>query len=164
MKDTTIFALLLLVIAASALLGTRNRTRKATIKGTFAAEIGGVDYQWVYLRQDADDAVLDSCLILDNQFTLAGEIPDADFPCRIVSPKLDIDTPLQLNPQQTIALNISAEDYRKQVEEAFEEAIARLDEQGVTRPDSLWKRDSLHRERLPEQPDGNPPARIGNPE
>lgn len=164
MKDTTIFALLLLVIAASALLGTRNRSRKATIKGTFAAEIGGVNYQWTYLRRNADDAVLDSCLILDNRFTLSGEIPDADFPCRVVSPKLGMDTPLQLNPQQVIALNISAEDYREQMEEALEEAIARLDEHGVSLPDSVWKRDSLHRKELPERPAGNPHARIGNSE
>lgn len=142
MKDAAIFALLLLTLAGSALLAATDRSRKASVQGTFAPEFTGINYKWAYLRADKNGEILDSCLILEHKFTLSGEVPDKDFPCRITFSKQKAEIPIRLAPRHTVNLTLSANTTSEmdlQIEEAIEDALARLDSAGLTipTPDSL---------------------------
>lgn len=140
MKDTTIFALLLLVFTLSALLAARDTSRTAIVRGSFAPEFTNVNWKWAYLHPAGSDDILDSCLITEHRFTLSSDIPESDYPCRISFSRVPIEPSLHLSPRQTLELHISAgmrQELAEQHAEAVREAIARLDSTGLTLPDSL---------------------------
>ena len=115
MKNTLIFVLLLAVLAATAALVGTDRTRTATLLGRFSDRLGGVDYRWAYLRDAADDRILDSCLILGNRFTLKADLTSSPHACRLSMPKLGYEAQLELRPRRTVALK---EQKRREREEA----------------------------------------------
>lgn len=137
MRNALIFAVLLAGMAASAVLAVRGTSRMATVEGSFAEDIRRIDYHRAYLL-DTQGRVLDSCLILNNRFTLVGRIEQREARCRIVFSGLDPTAELLLRPQQTVRFHITAEDpYAAQYAQAVEQAIARLDSAGYIRPDTL---------------------------
>ncbi|WP_300904265.1 hypothetical protein [uncultured Alistipes sp.] len=137
-KNTLIFVLLLAVLAATAALVGTDRTRTATLLGRFSDRLSGVDYRWAYLRDAADDRILDSCLILGNRFTLKADLTSSPHACRLSMPKLGYEAQLELRPRRTVELTIDPEPLDLQREEAIREAIEQLDSTGVSLPDSVW--------------------------
>ncbi len=144
MKNTAIFLLAVAGILTAALFAARGTSRTASVEGCFAPEIRGVDYKWAYLTLEEEDTVLDSCLILENRFTLSGEMPEKRTSCRIFFRGIPVEKTLCLHPRQTLRLNIAPDQTLKalteQHEAAIREALERLDSRGMTIPDSLWSR------------------------
>lgn len=137
MRNALIFAILLLGLAASGALALRGTSRIATVEGSFDEHIRRIDYRYAYLH-DAKGRILDSCLILNNRFTLAGRIEAHEARCRITFSGLDPTAELLLHPQQTVRFHITAQDpFAAQYAQAVEDAIARLDSAGYIRPDTL---------------------------
>ncbi len=137
MRNTFLFCILLLGITVSVCLQLTRSPRTAVIEGRFTEEFGGIDRRYAYLTTE-DDRLLDSCLILDNRFTLATDVPAKQLSVRIRFARLALEQPLTLHPGGRIAFTVRPFDLRKQYEEAIREAIARLDSAGLTVPDSLW--------------------------
>lgn len=149
MKNSSIFATLLAVLVASGFLATSDRTRTATVTGRFSDRLGGMNYQWAYLYEATDStAVLDSCQILGNRFTLKTGVRGESRDYRIAMPGLDYDAWITLRPQHTLELNIDPEPFERMLEEEIREAIERLDSTGVSLPDSVWYRIKESRRQL----------------
>jgi len=142
MRNCTIFLLVLLTIAASGILALHDTTRTATVEEIFSDQLRIVGYPRAYLRNAADDSVLDSCIISDNRFRLACDVALKELRCRITITGCDSASEIVLHPQQHVRLHIGPDPLEEQWQQAVEEAIARLDSAGLTRPDSLY-RDSL---------------------
>lgn len=139
MKNSSIFATLLAVLAATALLATTDRTRTATVVGRFSDRLGGIDYKWAYLYDGTDDStILDSCQILGNRFSLKTGVRSDSCDYRIAMPQLDYEAWITLRPRHTLELNIDPEPFERMLEEEIREAIERLDSTGVSLPDSIW--------------------------
>lgn len=142
MKNSSIFILLLVVLVASGILAATDRSRMATVVGRFSDCLGGVDYKWVYLYDESDGSgevqALDSCLILDNGFTLRADVPCDSRDCRIVMPQIGYEAPVTLHPRRTLEANIAPEPFERIAERELRAALARLDSTGVSLPDSVW--------------------------
>lgn len=132
MRNTFIFLIVLAGIAATVVINIRDMSRTAVVEGQFAPEIRRVNYKWAYLRDSASRSILDSCLVLENRFTLTDEVRKAVVPYLITFSGLDIESGVHLRPQQTVRLTISPDTGPDPWEEAILEAIARLDSAGLT--------------------------------
>lgn len=151
MKNTTIFALLLTVIAGCALFAVRDNSCKATVHVSFGPEFAGLDYKWAYLIDAATNDILDSCMVLNNRFSLSHDILTHELPCRIALPNFKFEEPLTLTPGKTIAMNIRPDMTLEELNRmTIENAIARLDSLGLTIPDSLWNQRTDSIEEPPE--------------
>ena len=137
MKNFTIFLLILLAIIGTGILALRDTTRTATVEGVFSDQLRVVGHPRAYLRNAADDSILDSCIISDNRFRLACDITHRELRCRITISCCDAASEVVLHPQQHVRLHIGPDPLEEQWRQAVEEAIARLDSAGLTPPDSL---------------------------
>lgn len=143
MRNTFIALLLVAVLGLIPWMVSRNN-RTATIHGSFPEELVGVDYNWVYLRSESE--ILDSCIVSENRFELSTEVGTRQMTARVEIPCCSLEQKLTLRPDQEIELRVSLDEYyRRKVEYALHEATARLDEHGLSIPDSLWlqMRDSV---------------------
>lgn len=139
MRNTALFCILFLGILAGVCQQLARPTRTAVVKGRFTEEFRGIDGRYAYLMNE-DNRPLDSCLMLDNSFTLTTDVRAKQLPVRIRFARLDLEQPLTLRPGRRVALTVRPPELQKQYEEAVREAIARLDSAGLTIPDSLWYR------------------------
>ncbi len=139
MKNCTIFLLVLLAIAAAGIAALRDYTRTATVEGIFSDRLYIIGHPRAYLRNAADDSILDSCVISDNRFRLACDVAHKKLLCRITITGCDSTSEIVLHPQQHVRLHIGLDPLEEQWQEAVEEAIARLDSAGLTPPDSLYR-------------------------
>lgn len=137
MKNFTIFLLILLAIVATYILALRDTSRTATVEGIFSDQLRVIGHPRAYLRNAADDSILDSCVISDNRFQLACDIARKELCCRITITGCDSASEIVLHPQQHVQLHIGPDPLDEQWRQAVEEAIARLDSAGLTPPDSL---------------------------
>ncbi len=142
MKNCAIFLLVLLAIAAAGIAALRDDTRTATVEGIFSDRLCIIGHPRAYLRNAADNSILDSCVISDNRFRLTCDIARKELLCRITLTGRDSVSEILLHPQQHVRLQIGLDPLEDQWREAVEEAIARLDSAGLTPPDILY-RDSL---------------------
>ncbi len=138
MKNCTIFLLVLLAIAAAGIAALRDYTRTAIVEGIFSDRLYIIGHPRAYLRNAADDSILDSCVISDNRFRLACDVAHKKLLCRITITGCDSTSEIVLHPQQHVRLHIGLDPLEEQWREAVEEAIARLDSAGLTPPDSLY--------------------------
>ncbi len=142
MKNLTIFLLVLFTTVATGIFALRDTTRTATVEGIFSDRIRVIGHPRAYLRNAADDSILDSCVISDNRFRLACDIARKELHCRITITGCDSVSEIALRPRRHVRLRIKFDPLEEQWRQAVEEAIARLDSAGLTIPDSLY-RDSL---------------------
>lgn len=138
--------ILLLLIATLALIPwmVSRHNRMATVRGSFPDELRGVDFNWVYLR--GENGILDSCIVSQNRFELKTKVDKRAITAAIDIPCCSLTQELTLRPDHEIEVRVSLDEYyRRQVEYSLHEAVARLDEHGLSIPDSLWvqMRDSV---------------------
>lgn len=144
MRNTFILLFLALIVGLIPWMVSRNN-HTATVRGTFPEELVGVDYNWVYLRSE-EGSLLDSCIVSENRFELKTDIPSRQLGALIEIPCCSLSQSLTLRPDHEIEVRVSLDEYyRRQVEYSLHEAVARLDEHGLSIPDSLWvqMRDSV---------------------
>ncbi len=142
MRNCTIFLLVLFAMAATGILALHDTTRTATVEGIFSDQLCVIGHPRAYLRNAADDSILDSCVVSDNRFQLACDIAHKKLRCRITITGCDSASEIVLHPQQHVQLHIGPDPLEEQWRQAVEEAIARLDSAGLTPPDTLY-RDTL---------------------
>lgn len=112
MRNTTIFILLLLVLA-TAIIGAARRPRTATVAGAFDENIRKVDYRQAYLLPAVGDEILDSCLVIDRKFAFSEDIEGDSAIRRIRFSGLRIEPTVTLRPGRTVALNITVDPMRE---------------------------------------------------
>lgn len=134
MKNSLIFGLLVVMLICATIGATTNRSTSGTVEGLFEKNICRVNHQWAYLRDSVKNEILDSCLIINNKFTLTGQIPGNQYPCRITFSKLRIAPRLYLSRDRKTALTIASDTTR--------------DFTPSPKPDSTMsaRADSLHRQ------------------
>lgn len=137
MRNCAIFLLVLLAIAATGIAALRDNTRTATVEGIFSDRLYIIGRPRAYLRNAADDSILDSCVISDNRFRLTCDVAHKKLLCRVTITGCDSTSEIVLHPQQHVRLHIGPDPLEEQWQEAVEAAIARLDSAGLTPPDSL---------------------------
>ncbi len=113
MKNCTIFLLVLLAIAAAGIAALRDNTRTATVEGIFSDRLYIIGHPRAYLRNAADDSILDSCVISDNRFRLTCDIALKELLCRITLTGRDSVSEILLHPQQHVQLHIGPDPARK---------------------------------------------------
>lgn len=143
MRNTILLLTLVALIGLIPWMVSRNN-HTATVHGSFPEELTGVDYNWVYLT--SEEGVLDSCIVSKNRFELQTEVNQRQLAATIEIPCCSLSQGLTLRPDHKIEVRVSLDEYyRRKVEYALHEATARLDEHGLSIPDSLWMqmRDSV---------------------
>lgn len=131
------------VVALIPFMVSRNN-HTATVVGSFPEELTGVNYQWVYLKEGAE--CLDSCIVSEHRFELQAEIGQNELDATVEIPCCSLSQSITLRSQHEIRIRVSLDEYyRQRVESSLNETLARLDERGVSIPDSIWTqmRDSL---------------------
>ncbi len=152
MKNLSILLILLVVVAFIPAMVHRN-DHTAVVRGTFPDELSkGVDSHWVYLQ--GEDQVLDSTVVGAGRFELVTEIGSSHKTAVVTMPDFDLRQTVVLRPGHEIEIRISLEEYyRQRAERELLETQARLDEHGVSIPDSIWVqvRDALIENYLAKQ-------------
>lgn len=143
MRNTILLLALIALIGLIPWMVSRNN-HTATVSGSFPDELTGVDYSWVYLRDE--QGVLDSCVVSENRFKLQTEVAQRQLSATVEIPCCSLTQHVTLRPDHEIALRVSLDEYyRKKAEMTAIETMARLDKNGISLPDSTWRmlRDSL---------------------
>lgn len=143
MRNTWMLLFLVAVVALIPFMVSRNN-HTATIVGSFPEELTGVNYQWVYLK--GGEGLLDSCMVQEHRFELQAEIGQYELDAIVEIPCCSLSQTITLRPQDEIHIRVSLDEYyRQRVESSLNETLARLDQRGLSIPDSIWTqmRDSL---------------------
>ncbi len=143
MRNTLTLLFLVAVVALIPFMVSRNN-HTATVIGSFPDELTGVNYQWVYLW--GGEELLDSCMVSEHRFELHAEIGQTELEASLEIPCCSLSQSITLRPQHEIRICVSLDEYyRQRVERSLNETLARLDQRGLSIPDSIWTqmRDSL---------------------
>ena len=136
MKNTTILLILLLVVGLIPAMVLRNN-HTATVRGYLPVEMGSMESHWVYLEEEGHR--LDSTTISEGRFELTTQVPKQEMEVVLTIPDCKLEQELTLRPGKEIELHISLDEYYRQCATMeMIEARARLDERGVSLPDSVW--------------------------
>ncbi len=143
MRNTLIFLVLVAVLALTPFI-IRHNNRTAIVRGYLPTEMGSMESHWVYLQTEG--LRLDSTTIAEGYFELQAKVRKRQVEVLLSIPDCGLEQPLMLRPGKEIELHISLDEYYRQ-RAAMEmiEARARLDENGLSLPDSVWSvlRDEL---------------------
>lgn len=143
MRNTLILLFLVAIMALIPFMVSRN-DHTAAVVGSFPDELMGVNYQWVYLKEGEE--LLDSCMVNEHCFELQAKIGQNELEATVEIPCCSLSQPITLRPQHEIHIRVSLDEYyRQRVESSLNETLARLDQKGISIPDSIWTqmRDSL---------------------
>ena len=136
MKNTTILLILLIVVGLIPAMVLRNN-HTATVRGYLPVEMGSMESHWVYLEEEGHR--LDSTTISEGSFELTTQVPKQEMGVVLTIPDCKLEQELTLRPGKEIELHISLDEYYRQCATMeMIEARARLDERGVSLPDSVW--------------------------
>ncbi len=136
MKNALILLILLVVLGLIPAMVLRN-DHTAMVRGYLPVEMGSMEYHWVYLKDQ--ERVLDSTTIAAGRFKLQAEVGTSQIEALLLIPDCGVQQPLTLRPGKEIELRISLDEYyRQRAEWEIIETRARLDENGLSLPDSVW--------------------------
>lgn len=146
MKNTTLLLILLIILGLIPAMVLRN-DHTAVVRGYLPVEMGSMESHWVYLEEEG--RMLDSTTIAGGTFELNTKVGKKEMMVLLTIPDCKLEQPLTLRPGKEIELHISLDEYYRQ-RAAMEiiETRARLDENGLSLPDSVW---SVLREELIER-------------
>lgn len=136
MKNTTLLLILLIVLGLIPTMVLRNN-HTATLRGYLPVEMGSMESHKVYL--EAEGQRLDSTIVSEGRFELNTRVGKQEMKVLLTIPDCKLEQPLTLRPGKEIELHISLDAYYRQCATMeMIEARARLDERGVSLPDSVW--------------------------
>lgn len=143
MRNTLLFLVLVALLALIPLM-IRHNDHTAIVRGYLPVEMGSMESHWVYL--EGEGRMLDSTTIAGGTFELNSKVGKRAMEVVLTIPDCKLEQPLTLRPGKEIELHISLDEYYRQ-RAAMEiiETRARLDENGLSLPDSVWSvlRDEL---------------------